>query len=401
MKALFILLFFFTPHVFCAQKNMCSLDYYIAKSKEYKLQVLANKELELNNERNDLSLLPDVFVGVGQYSNNNYSFKSVDNSSLSLGISQQIYQGNIYKKNKEFIEITKEYGQSVFIDERNILLLRLFSHISEYKYKKELLTYYHNQLKRQLSEFYRVSDAVKSGSIAEVELSIAKQRVENIKLEILGLEYEKDEIFNFIYENYNLPPEIIDSINIDVINDCKVGNYYENKLKSYKLQLAQVMSNKEVTDASSSPSLGVSLSITPPGAGILNQLTTKKANFAASINLSIPMSQIFLQNNSQKRLAIDIEKIRINHEHELNNWKRNKKQIENKISLLSFALSQKKASLDIENKKAEYILNRVKDGKDTLISYYRQIENLNSIEINIKQKEKELDIQKASLYFID
>ncbi|HDI6118795.1 TPA: hypothetical protein PN991_005027, partial [Escherichia coli] len=149
-----------------------------------------------------------------------------------------------------------------------------------------------------------------------------------------------------------------------------VGSYYENKLKSYKLQLAQAMSNKEVTDASSSPSLGVSLSITPPGAGILNQLTTKKANFAASINLSIPMSQIFLQNNSQKRLAIDIEKIRINHEHELNNWKRNKKKIENKISLLSFALSQKKASLDIENKKAEYILNRVKDGKDTLISYY-------------------------------
>ncbi|HBL8814497.1 TPA: hypothetical protein LTW52_005160, partial [Escherichia coli] len=283
----------------------------------------------------------------------------------------------------------------------NKLLLRLFSDISEYKYKKELLAYYHNQLQRQRSELYRISDEVKSGNVAEVELFIAKQRVEDLKIEILNLEHEKNEIINFIYDNYSIPQEMIDNINIDLVTACKAGTYYDNKLKSYKLQLAQVMANKEVTDASSYPSLDVSLSVTPPGSGILNKLTTKKANYSASINLSIPMSQIFLQENSQKRLAIDMEKIRINYEYGLSDWNRNKQKVKDKISLLNFSLSQKKTSLDIEKKKAEYILSRVKDGKDTLISYYRQIENLDSIEINIKQEEKELDIQKATLYFID
>ena len=74
--------------------------------------------------------------------------------------------------------------------------------------------------------------------------------------------------------------------------------------------------------------------------------------------------------------------------------------MENKVALLKQSLAYGRKAIAVENKKIEYILSRIKSGRDTLISYYEQIESLDSIEVNVKKDERDLEFEKVHLYFL-
>lgn len=86
---------------YALESRSCALEQYFLRTESYKSSLLDNEEKKLELDKKELSLLPNVYIGVGQQSNNDRSFKSVRESSLSVGISQTIYEGGSYRKTKK------------------------------------------------------------------------------------------------------------------------------------------------------------------------------------------------------------------------------------------------------------------------------------------------------------
>ncbi|EFW8116474.1 hypothetical protein FEQ65_005073, partial [Shigella sonnei] len=81
------------PLGYAKDKNICLLDDLLKNTTEYKNYLLSDEENTIELEKNELSLLPDIFINSSQNSNNDRSFRSVENSGLSIGFSQGIYSG--------------------------------------------------------------------------------------------------------------------------------------------------------------------------------------------------------------------------------------------------------------------------------------------------------------------
>ena len=396
----YFLSFLFSSQAFCYQSDVCELEPYLIKNKGYKLYSLSNMENSIDSEDNVLTLLPEFFISINQYSNNERSFKSIGNSSLYVGMSQQVYQGGVYQKTKKNLEISEKYKKSVFIGNVNKLLLELFSDVTEYEYKLDRLSIYKNQLRRQTSDIKRIMMEIDSGNAARIDLDIARLRADNINLNISKITSEIKMQESDIYMKYGIPSDAIHNVTSKTIVKCKSGSYPKNLSEIHNLQIQQAIANKDVSDASSYPSLSVSLSLSPPETGILNDFTTKKVDFGASINLSVPLNRSLVQKNSQRRLAIEKEKIELDFDEKLKEGEKERKNVENKVALLKQSLAYGRKAIAVENKKIEYILSRIKSGRDTLISYYEQIESLDNIEVNVKKDERDLEFEKVHLYFL-
>ena len=282
----------------------------------------------------------------------------------------------------------------------NKLLLELFSDVTEYEYKLDRLSIYKNQLRRQTSDIKRIMMEIDSGNAARIDLDIARLRADNINLNISKITSEIKMQESDIYMKYGIPSDAIHNVTSKTIVKCKSGSYPKNLSEIHNLQIQQAIANKDVSDASSYPSLSVSLSLSPPETGILNDFTTKKVDFGASINLSVPLNRSLVQKNSQRRLAIEKEKIELDFDEKLKEGEKERKNVENKVALLKQSLAYGRKAIAVENKKIEYILSRIKSGRDTLISYYEQIESLDSIEVNVKKDERDLEFEKVHLYFL-
>lgn len=387
--------------VSATENNYCALDSYLMSTLDYKNNQLTNKEYDLESERNDLSLLPSVYTSINQSNSNDRSYKSIQNSSLYVGLSQQLYAGGIYAKTKKRIEIDKQYNAALLKETKNQLLIELFSDTIEYKYILDQMAVYQNQLSRQLNEIRRMEVGLASGDIARIDVDIAKLRVGNINNIINSLRENKENLASQIYIKYGLPQNDIKKIDYDIITSCKSGSYNNNLLQSYHLQLKQAMNNKDIRDASSLPSVNFSVSLSPPDSGLLNDISTRKVDFITSINVSIPFSQLFLKNNSLKNFAIERERLKLTYDNKVQENIREKKSTIENINLLTKSIRHTKESLDLEKYKLSYIQSRIKEGRDSIITYYQQVDTYENLEITLKKEERELEFKKAYLHFLD
>ncbi|MBN9668447.1 TolC family protein, partial [Escherichia coli] len=181
MKIIIIFLISIVFSVAYASNNsQCLLENYFLETEQYKSSLLDDKEKKLELERKELSLLPDIYVGVGQYTSNNRSFQSIKESSVDLGISQKIYDGGNFIKSREKINSDIEYNKLMLHDKRNNYLIDLYRSVIEYKYKLDLRELYFTQLQNQNIQFEAAQENFKSGNIAEIELTAAKIRKDDL-----------------------------------------------------------------------------------------------------------------------------------------------------------------------------------------------------------------------------
>ncbi|EEU2373097.1 TolC family protein, partial [Escherichia coli] len=217
---------------------------------------------------------------------------------------------------------------------------------------------------------------------------------------INALGFEIDNLSEKLYFKYRIPKTEIRRVNYSSVRNCKTGNYKDKLKNKFNLRSDIARASNEILEATSLPSVNFAISFTPPETGNINKITTKRADFGASINVSIPVSQYFLRNTYQKQFAIDVARLKLEYDNSLEENENETRSIERRIKSLENSIETTKKSIVVERNKINYIFSRIKEGQDNIISYYQQLDTYEALQINLKEEEKELEFQKVLLYFI-
>ncbi|HEI3649877.1 TPA: TolC family protein [Escherichia coli] len=379
----------------------CDLENYFRKTETYKSGMLDNEEKLVELERERLTLLPNISVAIGQQSTNDSSFKGISDSSVSLSLSQSVYNGGRYSKFKNKIKKDIEYNGLMIHDKRNRYLIDLYRSVIEYKYKFDLHQLYSSQLKLQEKQLEATKARLASGDIAKIEYDIVGLRKEELQNEVDIIKNEIEQTELDISTRFNIPVTMIKEITGKKILSCKGKGSGQILNESRELLKQNENANYQLNMTSMQPSVSMSLHMRPPSGGTLNELTTKKTEFAAGISVSVPLSAYFSANNYKKDYSISVSRIDDTYDEKQKLYIREKDNIINKIKNLESNIDLTKEKIELKRKEVEYILSRFRDKKDTIISYYRQLDEFELEKIKLKKDEREREYFKAYIAILD
>ncbi|HAZ3552441.1 TPA: TolC family protein [Escherichia coli] len=379
----------------------CDLENYFRKTEAYKSGMLDNEAKLVELERESLTLLPNISVTIGQQSTNDSSFKGISDSSVSLSLSQSVYNGGRYSKFKNKITKDIEYNGLMIHDKRNRYLIDLYRSVIEYKYKFDLHQLYSSQLKLQEKQLEATKARLASGDIAKIEYDIVGLRKEELQNEVDIIKSEIEQTELDISTQFNIPVTMIKEITSKKILSCKGKGTGHVLNESRKLLKQNENANYQLNMTSMQPSVSMSLHMRPPSGGTLNELTTKKTEFAAGISVSVPLSAYFSANNYKKDYAISVSRIDDTYDEKQKLYIREKDNIINKIKNLESNIDLTKEKIELKRKEVEYVLSRFRDKKDTIISYYRQLDEFELEKIKLKKDEREREYFKTYIAILD
>lgn len=398
-KLLFILFFF--SDMCWGHESSCKLDKYFVKTDVYKSIALTNKRIELERDSNNLSLLPDLFVSAGQNINNESSFKKPEDSLLSIGVSQSIYEGNRYGKKMALLNIDTNSNNLKLEQERIQYLIDLFSDVINYQTSQQQKNLYLKQLERQQQDLKRFEYFYAIGEVAKVELEVAKLRVDEINERIKKTSNELKEIAENIYINYSVPETDIKNITYDNILNCKTNSINNLRIKQNSMSLNRLYASNALDNTLFFPSLNMSFSFTPPNEGTLRSFTTKKSDFSASLNFNVPFSNFFLHKNQQDLLSVELDSMKMEITKGDKEFHQKKLAITRNTRILRESIQFSRMSLDLKQREVNYLLSRLRDGKETVMTYFDKLDEYNQEEIELIKKGGELELDKVHLYFFD
>lgn len=382
-------------------KQPCLLEKYFRQTESYKSSILDNEAKVLELERERLSFLPDMSLSIGQQSTNESSFKGFNKSSVSLGVYQSLYNGNRYSIFKEKIANDIDYNYLMIHDKRNKYLIDLYRSLIEYNYKTDLHQLYSSQFYKQKNQLDVYKAKLSSGDIAKFEYDIAKLREEELENQVNIINNEVRQTELYIRTNFNVPVEVIRNITGRDILSCKeAGSEYilnksrsllrQNENKSYELKMT-----------STKPSVNLSLYMRPPSNGTLMDITTRKTEFFAAVNLTVPLSEYFAVNNNKKDHAISIRKINDTYDEKHKLYIREKESLISKIQDLRSSIEITRKKIELKSKEVDYVMSRFREKKETILSYYRQLDELEHEKIKLKQDEREYEYYKTYIAILD
>lgn len=400
-QIVFILTIFIVSNAYASSQLPCEIEYYFQQTDAYKSSVFDNEAKQLDLEREMLTLLPDINVSIGQQSTNKSSFKGLNDSSISLGLSQTVYNGGRYRIYKDKIAKDIEYNNLVIQDKRNRYLVDLYRSVIEYNYKADLHKLYVSQLNKQTEQLDASLVRVTSGDIAKIEYDIIKLRKEELQNEVDKIESEISQTELDIMTLFNIPPELIKKITSKEILSCKmVGTGYILD-KSRKLRQQNENADYNLRMTSMRPNVSLSLHMRPPFNGTLSDVTTRKTEFVAGVNVTIPVSSFFSVNNIQKDHAISINRIDDTYNEKDKLYMREKENVTSKLKNIKRNIELTRKKIEIKGKEVDYVLSRFREKKDTIMSYYRQLDEYENEIINLKKDEREYEYYKTYINILD
>ncbi|EAA3133234.1 TolC family protein [Salmonella enterica] len=392
MKLLvFLIATFIVCNTNASSNPHCELEDYFKHTDSYKSSMMDNEVKQLEMERESLSLLPDVSLSLGQQSTNRRSFKGMSDSAVSLGLSQSVYNGNRYNRFKDKIAIEKEYINLMLHEKRNRYLVDLYRAVIDYKYKSDLYKLYDSQLNKQIKQLESAKERLASGNIAKIEFDIVHLRNEELRNEVDTIQNEVLQAEQDIKTQFNIPVDVIKKITSKKIISCKGKDTGTSFIlnKSRKLLKQNENANFQLTMASTQPTVSVSLSVRPPSDGTLNDFSTKKTEFAAAITVDIPLSSYFSVINTKKEHAISIKRIENTYDEKYKLYIREKENLISKIKDLESSIALTNKKIKLKGKEVDYVLSRFNEKKDTIMSYYRQLDEFEYEKIKLKKIERE------------
>ncbi|HCQ9025315.1 TPA: TolC family protein [Escherichia coli] len=379
----------------------CALEQYFLRTESYKSSLRDNEEKKLELDKKELSLLPNVYIGVGQQSNNDRSFKSVRESSLSVGISQTIYEGGSYRKTKKKINTDIKYNNLLIHDKRNSYLIDLYRAVIDYKYKLDLRELYTSQLEKQDVQLEAAKASLDAGDIAMIEYNAANLRRDEIRNNLSRIENEIRQSELDIFANFNVPENYIKNVSNNTILSCKTESAGNILTKSRELLHQSEAANYELEMTSVQPNVSFSVYVSPPDTGTWKDLSLKKSDFGASVNVVIPVSNFFSMNSIEKSHAIAVSRINDSYDEKDKIYFREKEKTISKIKELENSIALSRKAVELKSKEVDYILSRFKEKKETIMSYYRQLDEYESAKINLKKEEREVEFNKVYISILD
>ncbi|HDQ7021263.1 TolC family protein [Escherichia coli] len=400
-KTLVFSLVFFSIHCQGKILDSCSIDSYFRSTNEYKQYRLEEKANQLRDKENDLSLLPSIYLGTGQYTSNHSSFQEITDSSLHLSVYSNIYSGNTYGKTKERLKIEREISKISVHEKRNVFMINLFKALLELKYLKDQLIVYDKLMPYQDNISQKAEIDYANGNISEMDLSISNLKKEKFKNVMIKLGHDiklKKEQINI---DFNIPEDVIDNIELHDFLSCKSATSVSLLKKKYIEKDKEIKMDNEISKASTMPSVSLSLSMNPPGNGSIRDVNLRNADYTISVDVNIPLSSVFLSGIIDQKSYIDSSISYLKRDDELKSIKKIKLDLLNKISTTNEELIYLSKDAEIKKRRFDYIFSRYQRKEDTIQSLYSQFEQYISSEIDLKKMENEFEYYKVYLSFVD
>ena len=165
----------------------CGLEAYLKKSDSYKIFELNQKENRLKNKSVNYSFLPNIYIGMGQYINNDTGLVDISKSSFYISFSQLIFSGESLGKNSEKEEIDNKERKILFEKEKNEQLLKLYADIIQHEYLKENILLNFSRLDKIKSEYNKTLLDLKSGIVPSLEVDVKSLNILKIENLLNGL----------------------------------------------------------------------------------------------------------------------------------------------------------------------------------------------------------------------
>lgn len=396
MKHIIVLaVYLISFNLYALEHNSCTLEKYFINTVQYKSSLLNDKEKKLELDRQKLSLFPSVYMSMGQESNNNRSFKSVGESSLFVGVSQTIYEGGSYVKYKKKINSDLEYNHLMILDKRNSYLIDLYREVINYKYKLDLLELYASQLDKQNIQLEADKASLDSGDLAMIEYNASSLRRDEIRNNLSLIRNEIRQLELDIYHKFNIPVGYIKNISGETILSCKKDSTGDILMKSRALLHENEYTNYELEMTSLQPNVTFSMYISPPNTGTWNDLSMKKIDFGASVNVSIPVNKFFSLTTIEKNHAIAVSRINNDYDEKEKLFWREKEKIISEMNGLENSVVLSRTIVALKGKEVDYVLDRFKHKKETILNYYRQLDEYESAKLKLKKEEREIEFNKV------
>ncbi|END2013668.1 TolC family protein, partial [Escherichia coli] len=155
-----------------------------------------------------------------------------------------------------------------------------------------------------------------------------------------------------------------------------------------------------ISESSLLPSLYFSVGLTPKNGGTLSDISLREMDYNASISVNVPLSDFFSSFNSKKTNAINSMKNNIDNLNDFRELELLRFDINNKLHIIKNKIPILKNNLYIKNKELNYISERVKNKKESVLTYYSLQDDIYEIELNIKRNENELMYYELYLDFL-
>lgn len=395
----FILLI--SNYSYCFEYKFCKLDDFFEQSKIYKDYEVNLAKNKIEEKENNISLLPSISISSGQNGSNNRGFNDIRKSSIGVSISQNIYSGGAYFKNKEKINIEEKMINTELISSRSRYLIDILMYISNYNYLLDQVSIYDNKLESQKKLMLKHEDMFKYGRISYFDLSVNNLKIKELEMIINNLKNEIDLNKKIFYYRYNIPDVLIDKIKLIDVLSCKTYSGYESLKEKYNYKKNIAYLNYEITKSSLNPSVSLSLAMSPPEDGSIENIRFSKANYNVSVNVSASLSDIFLKKTNLDKNLLDMQRINIERDNSISFYEQEVMQVKNKINNLENEISYLEDDVKLKKDKLDYIYGRYLSNKDTILSYYEQFEIYNLSELSLKKKERDVEYYKAYLHFIN
>lgn len=400
-KTLVFSLVFFSMHCQGKILDSCSIDSYFRSTNEYKQYRLEDKANQLRDKENELSLLPSIYLGTGQYTSNHSSFQEITDSSLHLSVYSNIYSGNTYGKTKERLKIEREISKISVHEKRNVFMINLFKALLELKHLKDQLIVYDKLMPYQDNISQKAEIDYANGNISEMDLSISNLKKEKFKNVMIKLGHDIKLKKEQIYIDFNIPEDVIDNIELHDFLSCKSATSVSLLKKKYIEKDKEIKMDNEISKASTMPSVSLSLSMNPPGNGSIRDVNLRNADYTISVDVNIPLSSVFLSGIIDQKSYIDSSISYLKRDDELKSIKKIKLDLLNKISTTNDELIYLSKEAEIKKRRFDYIFSRYQRKEDTIQSLYSQFEQYISSEIDLKKMENEFEYYKVYLSFVD
>ncbi|HFK2404394.1 TPA: ABC transporter permease, partial [Escherichia coli] len=149
------------------------------------------------------------------------------------------------------------------------------------------------------------------GAVSEFELNLKKNITENHQKNIKLLKNELQYLEWGLQNEYNIPQNMFEIIDSDIIKSCKKNDISFLIKKENMAELEEANINFDLEKAANYPSVSLSLGLTPKNGGTIRDISIEHGNYVASVSLNIPLSGLLKLAVKKEKHSLNVDSVKL------------------------------------------------------------------------------------------